>query len=43
MLQIYDTISRITDPDTAKEIIIFLIDNFNFYISFEEMQQLNIK
>lgn len=43
MIQIYDTISRITDPETAKEIIIFLIDNFNFYISFEEMQQLNIK
>ena len=43
MLQIYDTISRITNPETAKEIVIFLIDNFHFYITFEEMQQLEIK
>lgn len=43
MIQIYDAVAAVTDPETAKQIVTFLIDNFNFYISMEEMQQLNIK
>lgn len=43
MLEIYDTIERITNPETAKAVVTILIDYFNFYITTEELQQLHIK
>lgn len=42
MLIIYDTIAKITNPETAKAVIIFLVDELKFYITTEELQQLNI-
>ena len=41
-MELFNTISKITGEQTAKDIIAFLIDNFNFYITTEELQQLGI-
>lgn len=43
MLNIFDSIKSILGEAAAKQIITILITEFNFYISTEEIQTLNIK
>lgn len=42
MLNIYDSIRSILGETAAKQIITILIVEFNFYITTEEIQTLNI-
>ena len=42
MLKTYDTIKSILGEQAAKDIIKILVNEFNFYITSEEIQQINI-
>ena len=42
MLKTYDTIKSILGEQAAKDIIKILVNNFHWYISTEEIQQINI-
>ena len=41
--EIYNTVQQITNEATAKSVITILIDYFDFYVSFEEIQKFHIR
>lgn len=42
MLKTYETLKNILGDKAAKDIIKILVNDFNFYISFEEIQKIQI-